>query len=114
LGQFWAESGQGPNVKVVLLCMLYKFHLSTKGIGLTDYAVMIRQNGIINVSATINNIPNCCEKWSPTSVIFLHALLHDISSIFCIWTNSSCIEKFGEREMPTSTLLELGLKMAKC
>jgi hypothetical protein len=68
----------------------------------------MRQNGIVNVSTTINNTPNCCAKWSQTSVTFFHALLHDISSDFRIWTKLSCLAKTRERGMPMSKTLKSG------
>ena len=51
----------------------------------------------------MNKSPNWWSKRSPTSAIFLYALLHELSSNLYFGVKSSCLTEFGERGMPMST-----------
>jgi hypothetical protein len=52
----------------------------------------------------------CSAKLGQIDPNFLHVVLQRIISNFHFWVNLSYSTKFGEREMPTSMLPELGLK----
>jgi hypothetical protein len=115
LGHFWAELADGPWTKFEAREMLYILRLKTIVISDSDYEITKLQVSSVSVMTKIGKTQTWWTKRGPTNAIFLYALLQDISSIFCIWTNSSCLMKTWERGMPKSMALKSGLlKIGKC